>query len=146
MSSIFHTAPLIYAETSLVLYFGEKINKVSDKLLGQLLVLHQNCGWSKKFMIKLRAKSNYFFWRGYHKASLWGQVGINIKFWNLGQALNCTVPVEIKNFIMFFIIQYVILKKFNFEGMMRINFPRKLRTKSRMIFWHGVTGGKVGQS
>ena len=35
----FHVAPLIYAETSLVLHFGKKFNKVSDKLLGQLLVL-----------------------------------------------------------------------------------------------------------
>ena len=40
LSYFLHTAPLIYAETSLVLHFGKKnFNKVSDKLLGQLLVL-----------------------------------------------------------------------------------------------------------
>ena len=50
--------------------FWKKIfNKVSDKLLGKLLSstggqaqdsLHQICVCSKKFMIKLRAKSKYF--------------------------------------------------------------------------------------
>ena len=37
LSYFLHAAPLIYAETSLVLHFGnKKFNKVSDKLLGQL--------------------------------------------------------------------------------------------------------------
>ena len=39
LSYFLHTSPLIYAETSLVLHFGKKINKVRDKLLEQLLVL-----------------------------------------------------------------------------------------------------------
>ena len=31
LSYFLHTAPLIYAETSLVLHLGKKINKVNDK-------------------------------------------------------------------------------------------------------------------
>ena len=49
--------------------------------------LHKTCICSKKFMIKLRAKSKYFFEEDIIRHLLWGRHEINIAFLNLGQLL-----------------------------------------------------------
>ena len=96
MSSIFYSS---HTETSLVLHFGKifsiKLVITSSSAGSQAQDnLHQTCICSKKFMIKLIAKSKKIFEGDIIRHLLWGRGEINIEFLDLGQPLRVAPSID----------------------------------------------------